>query len=71
MSPIETINHFYQSIIDKRVDDIGASYVHSEETYVILEGPRYTTMGYEKIAKDWGDFCDSPLTLNEMGRRTF
>ena len=66
MLPVETINHFYQSIIDKNVEAIRASYVLSEETYVILEGPRYTTLGYEKIAKGWGDFCDSPLTLNKI-----
>jgi ketosteroid isomerase-like protein len=66
MSPIETINHFYQAIIDKRVEDIRLSYVPSEETYVILEGPRYTTLGFEKIAKGWGDFCDSHLTLNKI-----
>ena len=66
MLPIETINHFYQSIIDKNVEAIRASYVPSEETYVILEGPRYTTLGYEKIAKGWGDFCNSPLTLNKI-----
>ena len=66
MLPVETINHFYQSIIDKNVEAIRTSYVPSEETYVILEGPRYTTLGYEKIAKGWGDFCDSPLTLNKI-----
>jgi ketosteroid isomerase-like protein len=66
MSPIETINHFYQAIIDKRVEDIRLSYVPSEETYVILEGPRYTTLGFEKIAKGWGYFCNSPLTLNKI-----
>lgn len=66
MSPIETIDHFYQAIIDKRVKDIRLSYVPSEETYVILECPRYTTLGYEKIAKGWGDFCESALTLNKI-----
>ena len=66
MLPVETINYFYQSIIDKNVEAIRASYVPSEETYVILEGPRYTTLGYEKIAKGWGDFCDSALTLNKI-----
>lgn len=66
MSPTETINNFYKAIIDKRVDDIRLGYVASENTYVILEGPRYTTLGYEKIAKGWGDFCDSPLKLNNI-----
>jgi ketosteroid isomerase-like protein len=66
MSPTETINHFYQTIIDKNLAEIHSNYVHSEETYVILEGPRYTTLGYEKIAKGWGDFCNSTLTLNKI-----
>jgi ketosteroid isomerase-like protein len=66
ISPVETINGFYAAIIDKRVEDIRKSYVYSENTYVILEGPRYTTLGYEKIAKGWGDFCNSPLTLEKI-----
>jgi ketosteroid isomerase-like protein len=66
MSSTETINQFYQAIIDKNVAAICQSYVPCEETYVILEGPRYTTLGYEKIAKGWGDFCNSPLTLNKI-----
>jgi hypothetical protein len=57
---------FFQAIIEKRVADICASYVPSEETYVILEGPRYTTLGYEKIAKGWADFCQSPLSLRSI-----
>lgn len=66
MSPIETIDCFYQAIIDKRVEDICSNYVPSKETYVILEGPRYTTLGFKKIAKGWGDFCNSSLTLNKI-----
>ncbi|WP_448517895.1 nuclear transport factor 2 family protein [Rhodoflexus sp.] len=67
MNPVLAANHnFFQAIIDKRVADICASYVPSEETYVILEGPRYTTLGYEKIAKGWDDFCHSPLTLKSI-----
>lgn len=31
-----------------------------------MEGSRYTTLGYEKIAMGWGDFCDSLLTLNKI-----
>lgn len=54
---------FFQAVIEKRVQDICAAYVPSDTTYVILEGPRYTTLGYDKIAKGWADFCNSPLTL--------
>jgi ketosteroid isomerase-like protein len=63
MTPIHTINQFYQAIIEKRVADICANYVLSEQTYVFVEGPRYSTLGYAAIAKGWGDFCDSALKL--------
>ena len=66
MSPTETINTFYQAIIDKDVATICSSYIQSEQTYVVLEGPRYTTLGYVNIAKGWADFCDSSLTLNQI-----
>jgi len=66
MSPIETIDHFYQAIKDKRVEDICKGYVPSCNTYVILEGPRHTTLGFEKISRGWGDFCNSTLTLNKI-----
>lgn len=66
MTPTETINAFYQAIIDKNVSEICAGYVPSEDTYVILEGPRYTTLGYSKIAKGWGDFCDSAIFLKKI-----
>jgi SnoaL-like domain len=63
MSPLATINNHYQAIIAKEPDAICAKYFPSEATYVILEGPRYATMGFEKIKKGWTDFCASPLQL--------
>ncbi len=63
MSPIKSIEIFYDNIINKNVEGIRNAYVVSENTYVILEGPRFTTRGYENIAKGWGDFCSSPIDL--------
>ncbi len=63
MTALETINAHYQVIIDKDVEGICAKYFRSEETYVILEGPRLTTVGFEKIKKGWTDFCASKLKL--------
>lgn len=60
---LETINQHYQVIINKDIDGICSKYVPSEETYVVLEGPRLTTIGYEKIKKGWTDFCNSSLQL--------
>ncbi|MFN4145926.1 MAG: YybH family protein [Runella sp.] len=66
MTPIATIDAFYQAIIDKKSTEIAAYYVPSENTYVVLEGPRYTTLGHANIAKGWSDFCDSPLLLQKI-----
>ena len=66
MNPIECINQFYQAIIDKNVEKICQSYVQDEQTYVVLEGPRLTTLGFSKIQKGWIDFCASSLTLDAI-----
>jgi ketosteroid isomerase-like protein len=66
MTPIHTINAFFQAIIDKNAQKIGTFYVQDEQTYVVLEGPRLTTLGFEKIQKGWFDFCDSRLTLDKI-----
>ena len=63
MTPIASINAFYQAIKDKNVEVIHQAYIQSNETYVILEGPRYTTLGFPLIAKGWIDFCQSGLSL--------
>jgi SnoaL-like domain len=63
MTALQVINEHYQVIINKNIDGICSKYVPSEETYVILEGPRLTTIGFEKIKKGWTDFCNSSLQL--------
>jgi ketosteroid isomerase-like protein len=60
---VEVITEHYQVIINKNIDGICSKYVPSEETYVVLEGPRLTTIGYEKLKKGWTDFCNSSLQL--------
>lgn len=66
MTPIETVNAHYQVIIDKDIQGICDKYLDSPETYVVLEGPRLTTRGYDKIAKGWNDFCASSLQLRRI-----
>ncbi|NER48490.1 MAG: nuclear transport factor 2 family protein [Symploca sp. SIO1A3] len=58
---IDQINSFFQSVIRQEVAQICQNYVPDEETYVFVEGPRYSTLGYTKIAKGWGDFFDSGI----------
>lgn len=62
-TPLDIINEHYDVIIQKNLAGICDKYMPSEETYVILEGPRLTTIGFEKIKKGWTDFCASSLQL--------
>jgi ketosteroid isomerase-like protein len=66
MPAIHFINSFYQAIIDKKLTKIHESYLASDETYVILEGPRLATKGFEKIASGWVDFCKSSIQLSSI-----
>jgi ketosteroid isomerase-like protein len=66
MTPLHTINQHYQLIIEKDIEGICSKYAPSPETYVVLEGPRLTTTGFEKIKKGWTDFCASSLRLESI-----
>jgi ketosteroid isomerase-like protein len=66
MSPIETVTEHYKVIIDKQATAILDKYHPDESTYVILEGPRLTTIGFEKISKGWRDFCESAIMLQSI-----
>lgn len=57
------IEKFWDAVVEKDVTAIEAAYIPNEDTYVILEGPRYSTLGFSKIAKGWADFCASPITM--------
>ncbi len=63
---IHVVNDHYKAIIDKDLPRILDKYDPSEETYVILEGPRLTTTGFTKIQKGWTDFCRSAIALESI-----
>jgi ketosteroid isomerase-like protein len=66
LTPSQTIHGFYQAIIDKDAEKIAHFYVPDERTFVVLEGPRQSTLGFTKIKKGWRDFCDSALFLQSI-----
>ncbi len=61
-----SIGEFYKAVIAKDVERIVASYTNSPDTYVFVEGPRYSTLGIERIAKGWRDFCAAPMALESI-----
>jgi ketosteroid isomerase-like protein len=66
LTPSQTIHRFYEAIIDRDAEKIARFYVPDERTYVVLEGPRQSTLGFTKIKKGWRDFCDSALSLHSI-----
>ncbi len=57
------IQFFWDAIIANKLDGIEDAYVQSEDTYVVLEGPRYTTRTFKEIISGWQDFTSSPIQL--------
>ncbi len=64
--PVAFINGFYQSIMERNARDICACYKISDETYVILEGPRLATRGFDLIKEGWESFCLSDIRLEAI-----
>ena len=62
----EIAEKHYAAVVEKRVAEILDYYVKSDQTYVFVEGPRWSTVGYERIAKGWRDFCDSPIAVEKV-----
>ncbi len=59
----QRIENFWDAVIRKDLESIATAYIPSDSTYVILEGPRYSTIGFQKIMKGWKDFCGSSIDM--------
>ena len=62
----ERTEQFWEEVRQKNMDGIKAAYVDHPDTYVILEGPRYSTWGFQNIIKGWTDFCDTAIQLGQI-----
>ncbi len=56
----------FQAVVEKRVAEIIDHYTNSESLYVHVEGPRWSTIGFERVAKGWRDFNDAPLSVTSV-----
>jgi ketosteroid isomerase-like protein len=65
-SPQASIDDFYEAIIRKDYEAICAAYVPGADTYVFVEGPRYSTLGTDNIFKGWRDFNAAPMSLQSI-----
>ncbi len=62
----DRITKFFNSIIDRDIEEIKNGYCQDEKTYVVLEGPRYSTKGFDLISKGWSDFTNSPIAMTKI-----
>jgi ketosteroid isomerase-like protein len=60
---IELSKKHFAAVQEKRIDDILNFYADSPDLLVFVEGPRWTTLSFEKVSKGWRDFVDSPITV--------
>jgi ketosteroid isomerase-like protein len=60
---IELTEKHFLAVAEKRIDDILNYYSHSPELFIFVEGPRWTTVSFERVEKGWRDFVDSPISV--------
>lgn len=60
----QRIEKFWDAVKLKDIKGIEDAYVPSESTYVILEGPRFSTLGTIAIFKGWQDFLNSEINMS-------
>lgn len=60
---IELSKKHFASVAEKNIDRILGFYADSPDLLVFVEGPRWATVSFEKVAKGWCDFCDSPISV--------
>lgn len=55
--------HHFQAVIAKDLPAIVNRYAPGDDTYVFVEGPRWSTRGFERIAAGWRAFTEAALTV--------
>jgi ketosteroid isomerase-like protein len=67
MNAIEALTQeHFRAVIEKRIDDIVSHYRNSDQTYVFIEGPRWSTQGIDRINKGWNAYIDAPLSVQSV-----
>ncbi|WP_256839422.1 YybH family protein [Ornithinimicrobium faecis] len=62
-TPLATATGMLDALIDRDLDGVLECFDPAEDTYVYLEGPRWTNKGGEAIRKGWRDYFQAPIAL--------
>lgn len=63
-SPLDTATLMLDSLRDRSLEGVLDCFDKSPDTYVFVEGPRWTNRGGEAIHQGWRDYFDAPIALN-------
>lgn len=64
-TPVDTATLMLDSVRDRDLEGVLDCFDKADDTYVYLEGPRWTNRGGERIHKGWRDYFDAPIELNQ------
>ena len=60
---VEFIEKHFQAVKAKNTEIILSTYAKTNDLLVFVEGPRWATLSYERVAKGWTDFADSAISV--------
>ncbi|NPC95611.1 nuclear transport factor 2 family protein [Nocardioides sp. zg-DK7169] len=62
-TPLDTATLMLDSLRDRSLEGVLDCFDEAEDTYVFVEGPRWTNKGGERIHQGWRDYFQAPIRL--------
>lgn len=62
-TPLETAALLLDSIQNRELEGVLDSFDEADDTYIFVEGPRWTNRGGRRIHQGWRDYFDAPILL--------
>lgn len=62
-TPVETATLMLDSLRDRSLKGVLDCFDPGEDTYIFVEGPRWTNRGGERIHQGWRDYFQAPIRL--------
>jgi ketosteroid isomerase-like protein len=56
----------FRAVVEGRIEAIINRYAASADTYVFVEGPRWSTIGHEAIGEGWRAYVNSLLSVRSI-----
>ena len=63
-TPLQTASLMLDSLRDRDLDGVLDCFDAADDTYVFVEGPRWTNKGGRKIHQGWRDYFQAPILLH-------